>query len=251
MIPKIIHYIWFGNKTYPKKVAQCIQSWKKMLPEYEFKLWNEKTFDISSANQFVKEAFDNKRYAFVADYVRFEVLYKFGGIYLDTDVEMLKPFPDSLLQNNLVLTLDDGGYISGSTIMAEPSNIYIQDCIEHYNNSIFILENGKFNDEVINTHMQNLLLPYSYRIENRFQKIKYKNTNIKLYPDDFFHVRSLLSGKMNLTNNSYCIHWHTVLWISPKYKLINLFRIKILVPLIGGRNYIKIIKNIRKFLSTK
>ena len=90
MIPKIIHYIWFGGKPFPDKIIKCIDSWKKYLPEYEFRLWNEESFDVNSSI-FTKQAYENKKWAFVSDYVRVYALYNYGGWYLDTDIEILKP----------------------------------------------------------------------------------------------------------------------------------------------------------------
>lgn len=245
MIPKIIHYIWFGDKPYPDKIKKCINSWKKYLPDYNFMLWNEETFDIKNQCDFVKEAYKLKKYAFVSDYVRFYALYKYGGIYMDTDVEQLKPFGNDILNHELVLVLDDGGYISGSTIMALPSNNFIKDSLEYYHKIKFIKKDGTLNDEVINTHMQNRLIPFGYAINNRTQKILYKNCPTVLFADDYFHVRSLVNGKLNLTSNSYSIHWHTTLWTNKKSKLIKFIRMNIITRIFGTRFYERL-KNLLK-----
>ena len=99
-IPKIIHYCWFGEKDMPDLVKKCIKSWKKILPDYEFKLWNEENFDINST-KWTKVAYKNKKYAFVSDYVRLCALLEFGGIYLDTDIRVKNSF------NNLIIILHD------------------------------------------------------------------------------------------------------------------------------------------------
>lgn len=250
MIPKIIHYVWFGGKKMPPKIEKCIQSWKKHLPEYQFMLWNESTFPPSKMPPFALEALQNKQYAFVSDYIRFHVLAEYGGIYLDTDVEVLKHFDDSFLAHPISLVLDNNGYISGSTIFSEPDNPFIKDCIRHYHSIPFIKKDGKMNNQVINTHMQDKLRPCGYQIENKFQKITFKNSDIILYPDDFFHVRSLDDGSLNLTENSYAIHWHTILWVSTKTKLINFLRIHILTKVLGTDRYAKITSKIKKGKST-
>ena len=95
MIPKIIHYCWFGDKELPKLAKKCLASWKKYCPDYQIKCWNESNFDVNS-NQYVKEAYENKKYAFVTDYVRLYALYNFGGVYMDTDVEVIKNIDDFL-----------------------------------------------------------------------------------------------------------------------------------------------------------
>lgn len=194
-------------------MVRCIESWKKYLPDYEFKLWNEDTFNINEATSFVREAYEAKYYAFVSDYVRFYVLKEFGGIYLDTDVEVLRPIDDSILCNDLVLVLDDCGYISGSTIMSSIDNVFIGDCLKHYHNTSFNMGNYRFNTEVINTHMQNRLKPYGYICENKNQMLKHKATEAMIYSDEYFHVRSLVSGRMN----------RTVIWVSTKTQINKIF----------------------------
>ena len=93
MITKTIHYCWFGRGELPEKAKQCIESWKKFCPDYEIKEWNEDNFDMNSC-AYVKEAYEAKKWAFVSDYARFEILYKYGGLYFDTDVELVKSFDD-------------------------------------------------------------------------------------------------------------------------------------------------------------
>lgn len=250
MIPKIIHFVWFGKSTFTSKVKKCIDSWKKYLPDYEFMLWDESNFEIDNSCQFVKDAYALNKFAFVSDYVRFYALYKFGGIYLDTDVEVIKPFDHYLFNQDVTLVLDDGGYISGSTIASKAGSLYIKDCLEYYHQSQFILNNGRYNIEVINSHMQNRLYKYGYSRNNMLQSINYKNETCKLYPDDYFHVRSLTTGVLNKSNNSYAIHWHTILWTSKRTKIINFIRINILCKLIGKANYNKITKVLKRGKTT-
>ena len=105
MIPKIIHYCWFGGKPFPSAVQKCIDSWKKYLPDYEIREWNETNYDLDKC-KFAKEAYDQKKWAFVTDFVRLDVVYQYGGIYFDTDVEVIKSF-DDLLNNKAFLGFDD------------------------------------------------------------------------------------------------------------------------------------------------
>lgn len=250
MIPKIIHYIWFGKNPYPPKIQKCIESWKRHLPDYRIMLWNEDSFPIDKACLFVREAYNNKQYAFVSDYVRFYALYNYGGIYLDTDVEVIKAIDEKLLQTDTLLVLDDGGFISGSTIMSVQGSAFIKDSMEYYHNISFVLNNGKYNNEVINTHMQNRLYQSGYKRVNTFQKLYYNNQEVAIFPDEYFHVRSLLSGKLNITQNSYAIHWHTILWTSRKTRIINFLRLRILIPILGKKIYTKLTTRLKNGKTT-
>lgn len=246
MIPKIIHYIWFGPRPYPEKVKKCIASWGKYLPDYELKLWNEETFNIDKACDFVRQAYAAKKYAFVSDYVRLWALYNYGGVYLDTDIEIRRPIPESYQNHRVVLGTDDGGYLT-ALMMSEPAHPYISDCLNAYHNIPFVLKDGKLNMEVNNTSLQAHLKPYGYEIANREQHLK---EDIAVYPDHIFHVRSLTTGKLNLTPESIAIHWHTITWVSPKTRFINFMRINVIVPLLGHKRYNKLTTKIKNGKTT-
>lgn len=241
MIPKIVHYIWFGPKPFPDKVQRCIESWHKYLPEYKLMLWNENSFDISNSCDFVKEAYENKKYAFVSDYVRLWALKKYGGVYLDTDIEILQPIADEYLSQRVVLGTDGGGYLT-ALMMAEPEHPYIAQCLDAYHHIKFVMANGQLNMEVNNTSLQEQLRSYGYKISNRKQSL---SEGIEVYPDDYFHVRSLTSGRLNLTTNSVAIHWHTITWVSPKTRFINFVRVNVIVPLLGTKLYSLITKRLK------
>ena len=115
MIPKIIHYCWFGRKALPRSAKKCIESWKKYLPDYEIKEWNEDNFDVNMI-PYTQEAYSAKRYAFVSDYARFYILYHYGGIYFDTDVEVIKPIDD---------ILEKGAFMGCETIAEEEIPLYV------------------------------------------------------------------------------------------------------------------------------
>ena len=141
MIPKIIHYCWFGGKPLPKLAKKCIASWKKFCPDYEIKEWNESNFDLNSCT-YVKEAYDSKKYAFVSDYARFWILHRYGGVYFDTDVELLKSIDDILAdgafmgvenfvaeQNKAKISINPG-----LGIAAEPGMLIYQEILDFYHN---------------------------------------------------------------------------------------------------------------------
>lgn len=248
-IPKIIHYCWFGRNPYPTKIKKYIESWHKFLPDYKFVLWNEDNFNIENSCEYIKDAYKEKKFAFVSDYVRLYALYKYGGIYLDTDIEMIKAIPSKVLYDKLIFSLDDGGYIAGSFIASITNNQVIGKLIEFYNHLSFYNSDGTLNLEVNNTYIQKMLidLGYKYQQINCLQRLK---EGIVLYPDDYFHCRSLTSGKVNITDNSVAIHWHSILWASRKTKIINFIRINILVPLFGRKLYTLITQKIKNGKTT-
>lgn len=240
MIPKIIHYCWFGHNPYPEKVAYCIESWKRQLPDYEFKLWNEESFDLS-VSKFVQQAYEAKKYAFVSDYVRVYALYNEGGIYLDTDIEVKKTF-NSLLDKRLLLGTDDEGALT-AFMAAEKGHVYFGELLRYYNQMSFVLENGQLNTAVNNIWMQDCLKKFGYVQENKYQELA---DGILVYPDTYFHAKSLVSGKYHITKDTFCIHHHTLLWIPLKTRVVRFIRMKILVPLLGEKRYRKLTGKVKE-----
>ena len=149
MIPKIIHYIWFGGKSFPDRVQKCIDSWHKYMPEYEFKLWNEETFDVNSV-EFTKQSYANKKWAFVSDYVRIYALNRFGGWYFDTDIEILRPLAP-FEDKRMVLGTDHDGALT-ALMGSEPGHPYWKEMLEKYDSMRFLKEDGSFNMTVNKTH---------------------------------------------------------------------------------------------------
>ena len=240
MIPKIIHYCWFGRNEYPEKVAYCIETWKKYLPDYELRLWNEDNFDVSCC-EFAKQAYEEKKYAFVSDYVRLVALKNYGGIYLDTDIEVVRPF-DEMLGHDVLLGTDESGNLT-AFMAAVPGHSFFEELVSFYDGMDFVLPNGTLNTKVNNQWMQEQLEQYGFELENKYQCL---NSGITVFPDDFFHAKSLVSGEMHRTKNTYCIHHHTSLWVPLHTKMIKFLRMKILVPILGAEKYQQKVKRIKK-----
>ncbi|MBB3185985.1 glycosyltransferase family 32 protein [Microbacter margulisiae] len=242
-IPKILHYCWFGEHEMPDNIQQCLTSWQFLKPEYQFICWNESNFDVSRY-QFTKEAYEQKKWAFVADFARLEALYQYGGIYLDTDVMMLRSFDHLLNSYQLVLGSDEFGGIITSFMAATPQHPYINECLSIYQNKSFIKATGKL-DMTINNVVMNNLLRSHYKINH--------NTNEELgliiYPDDYFQVKSFVSGKLHLTENSCMIHHMNKSWDSVFAKILELLRTKILVPIIGTKAYVQLNDFVRRLVS--
>ena len=140
MIPKIIHLCWLSGDSYPPKIAKCLKSWEKYLPDYKIILWDTKRFDLNSS-LWVKQAFEKKKYAFAADYIRFYALYHMGGIYLDSDVEVLKDF-DDLLDLPYFVGAEKAQTPEAAIIGAEKGCDWIKQCLDYYQDRSFVKEDG-------------------------------------------------------------------------------------------------------------
>ena len=206
-IPKIIHYCWFGRGEMPDMAVKCIASWHKYLPEYEYRLWDEDSFDISS-NRFVKEAYHNKKYAFVSDYVRLYALYHYGGIYMDTDVEVLKSL-DVFLSYPAFSGFEVEDSIPTGIMGAEKGSVWAKRELEYYTDLSFILPNGAFNMkpnvQIITEHALSL----GFIPNNQFQII---NSDLAIFPKDYFCPKSYADGEIHLTENTYTIHHFAGSW---------------------------------------
>lgn len=232
MIPKIIHYVWFGGKPYPKKIQYCIDSWKQFLPDYEFRRWDESNFDVNSV-EFTRQAFEKGVWAFVSDYVRVQALYEYGGWYLDTDVEVLKPL--SPFENHrVVLGTDENGSIT-AVYGTEPHHPLWKAVMDVYRSTNFLLDDGTMNAKVINQYIQDVLAPWGYVKENKYQELQH---GVVVYPDDYFHVQSLEKGTRHFTGNSTCIHWQTMLWTPLSSRILRWIRLHLVKPVLGD-DYLK------------
>ena len=208
MIPKIIHYCWVGNAPKPKSVLYCIESWKKFCPDYEIREWNESNYDFTK-NKYMKQAYEAKKWGFVPDYARLDIIYEYGGIYLDTDVELIKNL-DNFLENPAFLAYQDSKYIAtGLGFGAEKGNKIIKCMLDDYKNCHFCI-NGEMDltpCPVRNTNVIKNLL--GTEIDAK------KISNIKdavLYPKEYFSPIDCKTMEMALTSNTISIHWFTASW---------------------------------------
>ncbi len=241
MIPKIVHYIWFGGKPFPPKIQKCIDSWQKYLPDYKFMLWNESTFDVEIC-PFTKQAFQLNKWAFVSDYVRIWALYKYGGWYFDTDIEILKPLYE-FEDKRMVLGTDHNGELT-ALMGSEVGHTFWQQVLDKYHSMKFINDDGTLNTVVNNTHIQGILYDYGYKHENLYQELK---EGIFVFPAEYFHVADLEKGTIHRTENSFAIHWHTLLWTSDMSHWMRFFRIHVLKPIFGEENFMGVWNKMTKF----
>lgn len=235
MIPKIIHLCWLSNENYPTKIKQCIKSWEKYLPEYKIMLWDTKRFNLEESI-WVKQAFEKKKYAFAADYIRFYALYNYGGIYLDSDVEILKSF-DDLLQYPYFMGAEKAGTIEAAILGAEKGTAWIKKCLDYYTDKPFIKQDLSLDIRKLPEIMVEELA--------KFKPIRYLNTadmklikrvdfqnNILVMPDEYFSPKIFDSRKVFITPNTYAIHHYQNSWFSHKAKIYYRTR-TVLIRLLG------------------
>lgn len=212
-IPKVIHYCWFGKGKMPALAEKCIESWKKYCPEYKIVCHNEENFDISE-NRYAREAYEAGKWAFVSDYVRLKVLYEEGGIYLDTDVELIKPL-DALIEKSGYMGFDDNGIVStGLGFACEKGNELIKALLDDYNEISFILPDGSYD-----------LLPCPDRNTKVIQKLGLDITvqdqmfmGLRFLPEDYLCPMKYYTGRKKITKNTYSIHHFCASWTSPRAK---------------------------------
>ncbi len=215
MIPKKIHYCWFGGKPLPKLAIDCIESWKKYCPDYEIIRWDETNYDISK-NAYVKEAYEAKKYAFVTDVVRLEVLVNEGGIYMDTDVEVLKPL-DNLLELSAFSGFESDTKIPTGIMAAEKGQKLFVELLKEYDNCHFKKNDGTYDLTTNVVRITNTCKKYGLVQNNTLQTVN----GFTLFPKDYFCPKDIETRKLNITDNTYTIHHFDGSWLSKKEKYIS------------------------------
>lgn len=215
MIPKVIHYCWFGGNQLPASAVKCIDSWKKYFPGYEIKEWNESNFDVNFI-PFTQEAYAAKKYAFVSDVARFWILEKEGGLYFDTDVEVIKSF-DDILSEGAFLGVEIPSHDEavpqvnpGLGLGAERGNAVIQSVLEYYKTIHFQDENGVQYPGTVVYHTTKVLeSEYGLKPTNDIQHLD----GVNIFPVDYFNPFDDLTGVLRKTSNTHSIHWYSKSWI--------------------------------------
>lgn len=213
MIPKIIHYCWFGYGKMPLLAKRCIQSWKKYLPDYEIKEWNEHNFDLSLF-PYAQEAYDAKKYAFVTDVVRLYALYTEGGIYMDTDVEVLKSL-DPFLLHTAFSGFENETQVPTGIMASERGGIWARDNLEYYQNKHFINKNGEMELTTNVVFITEYMLQKGLIPNDTFQDFP---GLITIYPHDYFCPKSYKDQKIYKTNHTVTIHHFNGSWKTPKQR---------------------------------
>ena len=213
LIPKKIHYFWFSKDPYPQKIQRCIDSWKRLCPDYEIIKWDMDNYDWQG-NRFVREAIEARKWAFASDYARADVVYRYGGIYLDADVELLRR-PDDLLFHEAFIGFESSEYVDpGSGFGAAPRNPVIRDFCDIYKDKSFILEDGSYNMVVCPVYYTEILKRQGLKTDGSFQLLEH----IAVYPYYSFCPHSYWTDRIDLRPDTYSIHHHEGSWAHPEDK---------------------------------
>jgi len=209
MIPKIIHYCWFGGKPLPEEFTGYIEGWKKLCVDYQFMLWNENTFDVNSV-PFTRQVAESKKWGFIVDYIRAWAVYHYGGIYLDTDVELLKPL-DEFLDNVCFAGFESEEYVTPGTIFAgEKLCAIAKEVMDFYSSRNFINENGSLNLTPSPVIFTKILKKYSLKQNGTFQKLGV----FTAYPPEYFNPINYWTHRLEITDKTHSIHHYAASWIS-------------------------------------
>ncbi len=214
MIPKIIHYIWFGRNPLPPLAKECLKSWKKYCPDYEVREWNEDNFDLDSAPAYVQEAYQAKKWAFASDYVRLWALVNYGGIYMDTDVEVTKNL-DRFLEHEAFSGFESQENIPTGIMACRKDFPLFKSMLQEYNTRHFLKEDGSFDMTTNTVAITNWGLEHGLVLNNQLQDIE----GFMLYPNEFFCPKSLQTGIIHATENTHAIHHFNASWFSEKERL--------------------------------
>lgn len=219
MIEKKIHYVWMGKGNKSDLILNCINSWKVHLTGYEIIEWNEENFDINS-NSYVKEAYDNKKWAFVSDYIRLYALYNHGGVYLDTDMEIIKPI-DKFLEHSAFSGFESTKHMGTGIIGAKKGHPWTRELLKHYENRSFYKPDGGLDLTPNVIHITRTTIDkFGLILNNKYQELK---GDLHLYPKDFFcpsdYGDSVKQKQYKITNRSYCIHHYNGSWLTLKGKI--------------------------------
>lgn len=208
-IPKVIHYCWFGGTEIPQHLQNYMRTWKEKCPDYEIRRWDESNYDIEK-NTYMKEAYQCKKWGFVSDYARLDLIYRYGGIYLDTDVEVLRSFDDLLNDRSFFAISYEGSIGTGAGFGAEKGNELIKKLRDEYDGRHFIDKNGNMDLKPCQHYQNPVLREYGFTTRNVYQNI---DGNV-LYPSEVFAPDSTHNGFTNYTEKTHARHWGNLSWRS-------------------------------------
>lgn len=209
-VPKIIHYCWFGGKEMPEKEKSCVETWKEFFADYELKLWTEENFDYQQCN-FAREAYENKKYAFVSDYARAKLLYEYGGLYMDTDVKVMKDFPKTDAQKGF-MGFERRAFLGTAVIASEPKNDNIKELLDYYEQHHFIQEDGSF-DNIANVSILTDIMKEKGLVLGGERQIV---DGFEIFNREVFYPKKLSETEFRVTEETSAIHMCSNSWLSER-----------------------------------
>ena len=219
MIPKIIHYCWLSGDEFPPLFKKCIRSWEKRLPGWEFRLWDKACLEEIN-EPWVHEAYKAKVYSHASDYIRLYAIYKYGGFYLDCDVEVLKDF-SPLIELNYVLSLENSnsGYIEAATFGAHAGDLYLKQCMEKYHNRHFVKDDGSYDYSYIIPDIMMQCIG-EYKLLNNIEDFEPGLSIMQIFPPRFFGPKNYSTGKFDqLSDDTFSIHHFSGSWRPLKMRI--------------------------------
>lgn len=237
MIPKIIHFCWFGEKPLPKSTRKYISTWRYFLPDYKIIKWSEKNFNIQSAPDYVKEAYEAKKYAFVSDYVRVQKVLQYGGIYFDTDVEVIRPFEQLLKGHSMVMGFEGDRTLSTAFFACSKCHPFMEELEKSYHTRHFIQKDGSMDLTVINDGFSKQASGWGINLSrNEYQETEH---NIAVYPTEYFSAFDIKNWHETPSSVTCTIHHMDASWVDKKW-LIHIAGIKGLQRILGYKRYDRI-----------
>lgn len=222
MIPKLIHYCWFGGKPIPPQYQEYIESWKKYLPDYEIRKWDESNFDINCC-EFTKSAAAQGKWAFVSDYARFYILEKWG-VYFDTDVEVIKDMSDIITRGAFFGEQTKGRVAAGLGMAVEPGHAIYREVVETYNKATFEISSESSKQKTVVQYLTDILAEHGYSpMEAELQVVE----GITIYPPDYFNPKDYKTGLIHKTKNTRTIHHFAESWKTHGERLVHAIEIAI------------------------
>ena len=218
MIPKKIHYCWFGGNTLPLLAQKCIESWKKYLPDYEIIEWNESNYNVHKI-PYISQAYEAKKYAFVSDYARVDILNEHGGVYFDTDVEVLKDLSPILNKGQFLGIEAPGAINNGLGMAAEKADAILVEILESYSKENFVNPDGTYNLKTVVTRVSDIFRNYGFTDDaDHVQEI----ANYNIYPAEYFSPKNVVTGIIRITENTYTIHHYDASWLENWQKKVQI-----------------------------
>ncbi|MCI6187324.1 MAG: glycosyl transferase [Spirochaetia bacterium] len=209
MIPKKIHYCWFGGNPLPELAMKCIESWKKYLPDYEIIEWNESNYDVHKI-PYISEAYEAKKYAFVSDYARFDIMYEHGGIYFDTDVEVIKDMSEIIKRGSFAGIESAGALNAGLGFATRQREPILKEILESYKDEKFLNDDGSLNLKTVVTRVSDIFKQHGFTDEVKIQNV----AGFTIYPMEYFCPKAIHTFEVNISDNTYTIHHFDGSWVT-------------------------------------